>query len=207
MAAALDARMISAQKAERVAAAKIFSEPELPSVDKEQVLDDLRAALYASKVCSYAQGLGLIKAASDEYKWNVDLSECARLWMGGCIIRAKLLGGIQKSFVSNKSLSNLLFDPGFAAEIAERTSSWRRMIALCVTAGIACPSLCGSLTYFDAYRRDRLPANLTQAQRDFFGGHTYERTDMEGRFHTRWTEAHKDIGDLKGRVVGEHLET
>jgi 6-phosphogluconate dehydrogenase len=207
MAGALDARMISARKSEREAAAKVFSEPERPAVDKQQVLNDLRAALYSSKVCSYAQGLSLIKAASDEHKWNVDLSECARLWMGGCIIRAKLLGGIQKSFASDKSLANLLIDPGFAAEIKERSPAWRRLVGLCVTAGITCPSLCGSLTYFDAYRRERLPANLTQAQRDFFGGHTYERVDMEGRFHTVWTDAHKDIGDLSGRVAGEHLQT
>jgi 6-phosphogluconate dehydrogenase len=208
MAAALDTRMLSARKEERVAASKIFSAPAvLTSVDKDQVLDDLKAALYASKICSYAQGLGLIKAASDEFDWKVDLSECARLWMGGCIIRAKLLDSIQKAFSNNPDLANLLVDDGFAKDIIDRTPAWRRTVALCTTNGIACPSLCGSLTYFDTYRRGRLPANLTQAQRDFFGGHTYERVDKEGRFHTAWTEAHKDIGDVSARADGEQLQT
>jgi 6-phosphogluconate dehydrogenase len=151
--------------------------------------------------------LSLIKAASDEFNWNVDISECARLWTGGCIIRATLLDKIQRAFSSNLNLTNLLVDPGFAAELNERSTSWRRLVALCVTNGVACPSLCSSLTYFDTYRRGRLPANLTQAQRDFFGGHTYERTDADGRFHTAWTEAHKDIGDANQRTAGEHLQT
>jgi 6-phosphogluconate dehydrogenase len=205
MAAALDTRLVSSRKAERVAASKIFPSSEPPAVDKAQVLSNLRAALYASKICSYAQGLSLIQAASDEYKWNIDLSECARLWMGGCIIRAKLLTGIQKCFAENSKLVNLLVDPSVAAEIRERLPAWRSCVSLCITAGMACPSLCASLTYFDAYRRERLPANLTQAQRDFFGGHTYERVDKEGRFHTAWTEAHMDIGDLEGRTAGEHV--
>lgn len=198
---------MSGQKTERQVAAKLFEDPDKPAVDKKVVLDDLCAALYASKLCSYAQGLSLIKAASDEYKWNVDLAVCARLWMGGCIIRAKLLENVQKSFASNRSLSNLLVDPGFAAEIRERVAAWRRVVALCAISGIGCPSLSGSLNYFDSYRRERLPANLTQAQRDFFGGHTYERLDREGRFHTCWTDAHKDIGELHGRVAGERLQT
>jgi 6-phosphogluconate dehydrogenase len=208
MAAALDTRMLSARKEERLAASKIFPAPKVgESVDKDQVISDLKAALYASKVCSYAQGMSLIKSASDEFNWNVDLSECARLWMGGCIIRAKLLGSIQEAFLTKHDLSNLLLDSGFSKEIVDRTAAWRRAVALCITNGIACPSLCGSLTYFDTYRRERLPASLTQAQRDFFGGHTYERVDMEGRFHTAWTDAHKDIGDVSHRVDGENLQT
>jgi 6-phosphogluconate dehydrogenase len=207
MAAALDSRMLSARKEERVAASKTFPAPSIEVADKGQVIADLRAALYASKVCSYAQGMSLIKAASDELMWGVSLADCARLWMAGCIIRAKLLDSIQEAFSDNPSLDNLLVNPGFAKEINERSIAWRRVVALCVTSGIACPSLCGSLTYFDTYRRDRLPANLTQAQRDFFGGHTYERTDMPGRFHTAWTDAHKDIGDVNTRVDGEHLQT
>lgn len=174
---------------------------------KAQVIADLRAALYASKVCSYAQGLSLIRAASDEFGWGVDLAECARLWMGGCIIRAELLHGIVTAFNTNADLPNLLVDKFFAEQINQRTAGWRRMVALCVTSGIACPSHCSSLTYFDTYRRARLPANLTQAQRDFFGGHTYERTDMDGRFHTAWTDAHKDIGDANQRIEGEKLQT
>lgn len=212
MAAALDARMLSGRKEERVAAEEVLFGPEQGTQEvtaeyKEQVIADLRAALYASKVCSYAQGLSLIKAASDEFGWDVNLAECARLWMGGCIIRAELLHNINSAFRENPSLANLLVDDFFAKQLNQRTAAWRRMVALCITSGIACPSLCSSLTYFDTYRRSRLPANLTQAQRDFFGGHTYERTDMEGRFHTAWTAAHKDIGDANQRVEGETLQT
>lgn len=205
MAAALDARMLSARKEEREAASKVFSSPAIEPTDKQQVLNGLRAALYASKVCSYAQGLSLIRAASDEHKWDISLAECARLWTGGCIIRADILGHIQKAFSRNQDLANLLVDPGFAAELNERSTAWRRIVALCVTSGVPCPALCSSLTYFDTYRRARLPASLTQAQRDFFGGHTYERTDTDGRFHTAWTEAHKDIGDTNQRTAGEQV--
>lgn len=207
MAASLDTRMLSGRKEERVAASKVLHAPPMEAADKAQVIEDLRSALYASKICSYAQGLSLIKAASDEFEWNIDLSECARLWMGGCIIRAKLLDRIQLAFAENPSLPNLLVDPGFAAAINERSMSWRRIVAKCIISGIACPSLCSSLTYFDTYRRESLPANLTQAQRDFFGGHTYERTDKPGRFHTAWTDAHKDIGDANQRTAGENLQT
>jgi 6-phosphogluconate dehydrogenase len=118
-----------------------------------------------------------------------------------------LLDRIQMAFSEDPTLANLLVDPGFAADINERSMSWRRVVALCISSGIACPALCSSLTYFDTYRRERLPASLTQAQRDFFGGHTYERTDMEGRFHTAWTDAHKDIGDANQRTAGENLKT
>jgi 6-phosphogluconate dehydrogenase len=167
MAASLDTRMLSGRKEEREAASKVLNAPVIASgIDKQQVIDDLRAALYASKVCSYAQGLSLIKAASDEFGWSISLAECARLWMGGCIIRAKLLDDIQKAFAENAELANLLVHPGFATQINERSTAWRRVVALCVINGIACPSLCSSLTYFDTYRRARLPANLTQAQRD-----------------------------------------
>lgn len=213
MAAALDARMLSGRKEERVEAEKVLFGPEkgqnesLTPEEKEEIIDDLKAALYASKVCSYAQGLSLIKAASDEFKWDVNLAECARLWMGGCIIRADLLHQIHSAFGENPKLPNLLVDKFFAEQLNQRTHAWRRIVARCITSGIACPSLCSSLTYFDTYRRGRLPANLTQAQRDFFGGHTYERTDMEGRFHTAWTAAHKDIGDANQRVEGESLQT
>jgi len=203
IAAALDARRLSTLKEEREDASNIFTDPSVDGIDKQQVIDDLKAALYASKICSYAQGFCLIKAASDEYNWNIDMSECARLWMGGCIIRAQLLDHIQKAFADKPDLPNLIVDPSFSAALKERVASWRRLIATCVTSGIACPALCSSLTYFDTYRRAKLPASLTQAQRDFFGGHTYERTDKEGRFHTAWTEAHKDIGDASQRTAGE----
>lgn len=208
IAAALDMRMLSGRKEERVNASKIFPEPEISQgIDKQEVLDDLKCALYASKLCSYAQGLSLIKAASDEYSWGVNLSECARLWMGGCIIRAKLLNQIQKAFSQDPELPNLLVDGIVSQEIQKRMTSLRRTVALSVTSGLSCPSLCSSLNYFDAYRRNRLPASLTQAQRDFFGGHTYERTDKPGRFHLAWTDAHKDIGDASQRTAGEKLQT
>jgi 6-phosphogluconate dehydrogenase len=207
IASALDARFLSGRKEEREAASKVLTGPSVDNVDKQQVLNDLRAALYASKICSYAQGLSLIRAASDEHDWGVDLAECARLWTGGCIIRAALLEDIQRAFSSNKGLANLMVDLEFASRLNERSTGWRRLVALCITNGVACPALASSLNYLDAYRRGRLPANLTQAQRDFFGGHSYERTDMEGRYHTAWTAAHKDIGDAKQRIAGEDVQS
>jgi len=205
MAAALDTRVLSGRKSERLEACKVLAGPSISEsiINKEEIIQDLKSALYAAKVCSYAQGLSLIKSASDEKNWFVDLSECARLWMGGCIIRAKLLDSIQQAFANNPDLLNLMVDPGFASQINERAPGWRRIVSLCVTNGIACPSLCSSLTYFDTYRRARLPANLTQAQRDFFGGHTYERTDAEGRFHTAWTASHFSIGNVNERTAGD----
>jgi 6-phosphogluconate dehydrogenase len=203
MAASLDTRCLSGRKEEREEAAKILAPPAECVANKKQVIEGLRFALYAAKVCSYAQGLSLIKAASDEHHWNLNLAECARLWTGGCIIRAKLLDKIQEAFANNPSLPNLMVDTSFAADLNLRSRPWRRVVALAITAGVPCPALAGSLAYFDQYRRARLPANLTQAQRDFFGGHTYERIDAPGRFHTAWTEAHKDIGDASKRTAGE----
>mmetsp|Transcript_17453 Transcript_17453/g.28975 ORF Transcript_17453/g.28975 Transcript_17453/m.28975 type:complete len:488 (-) Transcript_17453:96-1559(-) len=203
IAASLDSRYISGRKSERVAASKVLEGPtEQPAVDKEQVIADLQAALYCAKVCSYAQGIGIIKAASEKNDWNINLSSCARMWRGGCIIRAQLLAKIQQALAIDKDLPNLMVDPTFASEINARQMAWRRIVTLSVASGIACPALSSSLTYFDQYRRESLPANLVQAQRDFFGGHTYERTDKEGTFHTAWTDAHKDLGDLSGRTAG-----
>ena len=207
MAASLDARYISARKDERVRASSILKGPDMTSaeipVNKGQLLDDLKAALYASKVCSYAQGMGIIKAASDDMSWGVNLSECARMWKGGCIIRAAFLQKIQDALARDKNLPNLILDPVIAGEINERTAGWRRVIVVAIGYGVSTPSLAGSLNYFDSYRRASLPANLTQAQRDFFGGHTYERTDRDGVFHTAWTDAHKSIGDISERKAGE----
>jgi len=203
--ASLDSRYISARKTERIEAAKILKGPmdSMDDVDKAQILSDLGDALYCAKVCSYAQGLGIIKAASDANNWDVDLSQCAKMWKGGCIIRAKLLDKIQSALKTNPSLPNLMLDPDFAAELNGKQAAWRNIITLYVKNGIACPSLSASLNYFDSYRRETLPANLTQAQRDFFGGHTYERIDAEGPHHCAWTETHKDIGDLSTRADGE----
>jgi 6-phosphogluconate dehydrogenase len=196
IAAALEARYLSGLKEERVAASAIISGPDEAAitgrVSKEQLVEDVRRALYASKICSYAQGMNIIKAASQEYDWGVDLGECARIWKGGCIIRARFLNRIKGAYDRNADLPNLLVDGEFADEINERQPSLRRVVSLAVAAGIAVPAFSASLGYTDAYRRPRLPANLTQAQRDFFGAHTYERVDKEGSFHTAWVEGEGD---------------
>ncbi|POM78347.1 6-phosphogluconate dehydrogenase (decarboxylating) [Phytophthora palmivora] len=201
--ASLDARYLSARKDERVFASKILSGPsEIPAVDKQQLIDDVRQALYASKICSYAQGLNLIREAGVQMGWNVNLGECARIWKGGCIIRAKFLDRIKAAYSKDASLISLLVDPDFAAELQARQYSWRRVVSLAVASGIPAPSFSGSLNYYDTFRRERLPANLTQAQRDFFGGHTYERTDRPGLFHCAWSDAHHSIGDVQERIRG-----
>ena len=128
---------------------------------------------------------------------------CSQMWRGGCIIRAGLLSKIKAAYDKDVNLANLMVDPVFAAELNEKQLAWRRVVALGVASGIATPAMSSALSYFDQYRRERLPANLIQGQRDFFGGHTYARTDMEGTFHTLWDDTHKDIGDLSGRTAGE----
>jgi len=203
IAASLDQRYMSARKEERVKASSILVGPsKIPSVNKDQIIEDLEASLYASKVASYAQGLGIIRAASDKNGWNVNLTECARLWKGGCIIRAKLLDDIQAALARDENLANLLVDAEFAKVLNEKQMAWRRIVTLCVASGIPCPALSGSLNYFDSYRTPSLPANLTQAQRDFFGGHTYQRNDREGVFHCAWTDSHHDIGNIGERTAG-----
>lgn len=203
MSAALDVRYLSARKSERTAAARVLQGPtERPIVHKLQILQDAKDALFCAKVCSYAQGLCVIKAASDQMNWGIDLSECCRIWKGGCIIRAGFLNHLQNAYTTNPSLDNLMMDPMFSAELNRRQDAWRRIVTLCIASGLACPALSASLAYYDTYRRESLPANLTQAQRDYFGGHTYERTDMSGIFHTAWTAAHKDIGDVTKRTAG-----
>jgi len=202
--ASLDARYISGRKEERIKASTLLNGPtEVPNVSKPQIVEDLGAALYCAKVCSYAQGIGIIKAASDENGWDVDLSSCARMWKGGCIIRARLLDKIQAAFKTDPKLVNLMLDPGFAAELNAKQMAWRRIVTLCIASGVACPSMCASLNYYDSYRRETLPANLTQAQRDYFGGHTFERIDSEGPHHCAWTKSHKNIGDITERTAGE----
>lgn len=201
--ASLDQRYMSARKDERVKAAEILKGPQkVPSTSKDQIIEDLEASLYAAKVVSYAQGLGIIKAASDKYDWNVNLTECARLWKGGCIIRAKLLDDIQGALARDENLSNLMVDEKFAKELNDRQMAWRRIVTLCIASGLPCPALSAALSYFDSYRCASLPANLTQGQRDFFGGHTYQRVDKEGVFHCAWTETHHDIGNINERTAG-----
>ncbi|CAI0451272.1 unnamed protein product [Linum tenue] len=192
IASSLDARFLSGLKEERVQAAEVFKSGGFSDilseqvVDKEKLIDDVRKALYASKICSYAQGMNLIRAKSVEKGWGLKLGELARIWKGGCIIRAVFLDRIKKAYDRNPELSNLLVDPEFAKEIIERQTAWRRVVCLAVSSGVSTPGMSSSLAYFDSYRRERLPANLVQAQRDYFGAHTYERTDMEGSFHTEW---------------------
>jgi len=203
IAAALDVRYLSGRKEERVKASKILSGPQdIPNISKDQIVEDLQSALYASKICCYAQGLSMIKAASDANGWDINLSDCVKLWRGGCIIRAGLLEKIHKAFAADADLLNLMIDPNFAEELNRRQFAWRRIATLAVACGLGCSALTNSLNYFDTYRRETLPASLTQAQRDFFGGHTYERIDAEGSFHCTWTESHKDIGDVSERVHG-----
>ncbi|KAL4438006.1 hypothetical protein ABPG77_004227 [Micractinium sp. CCAP 211/92] len=195
MEAALDSRFLSGLKDERLAAEAAYAKVGVPAPtptplsaeEKEQLITDVRAALYASKVCSYAQGYNIIRSKSLEQGWDIDLGGLARIWKGGCIIRAGFLDRIKQAYLRNPELPNLLVDPEFAKDLAERQGAWRRVVQLAVGAGIGVPGMTSSLSYFDTYRRGRLPANLVQAQRDFFGSHTYERNDgKEGWFHTVW---------------------
>lgn len=185
------ARCLSAQKEERVEASKILSGPK-PSVytgDRAAFLEDLRNALFAAKVVSYAQGYALMKAAAKEYGWNLNYGGIALMWRGGCIIRSVFLGKIKAAFDSNPDIANILLDPYFSDKLAQAQSGWRNVLAHAIMNGVPAPCLSAALEYYDGYRCDRLPANLLQAQRDFFGAHTYERTDRpRGEFfHTNWT--------------------
>jgi 6-phosphogluconate dehydrogenase len=185
--AAVDGRLMSSIKAERVAASKILSGPEASyEGDRQTLIEGVRAALYASKICSYAQGMALLKKASAEYKYDLHLDEIARIWRAGCIIRAELLDDITNAYRRNPELPNLLVDDEFKARVQGRQSAWRSVIKTAVELGVPVPAMSASLAYFDAYRTERLPANLIQAQRDYFGAHTFERIDKEGSFHADW---------------------
>nr|MBC7611669.1 decarboxylating NADP(+)-dependent phosphogluconate dehydrogenase [Pseudopedobacter sp.] len=183
-------RCLSALKDERVKASKILKGPEISfSADKKAFINDLRDALYGAKVISYAQGYQMMKAAAAEYGWNLNYGSIALMWRGGCIIRSRFLGNIKEAFDKNPDLANLLLDPFFAEKIQTAQAGWRRVISTAVMNGIPVPCLSAGLTYYDGYRTERLPANLLQAQRDYFGAHTYERIDKpRGEFfHTNWT--------------------
>jgi 6-phosphogluconate dehydrogenase len=189
IATSLEARVIAANKQGRVKASKLLPGPEpkpLPGVDKKQLVDDVRQALYAAKACSYAQGMNLLRLASDNYKYGLRLGELARIWQGGCIIRAKFLSRIKEAFEKDQKLENLLLDPSFREELGTRQAAWRRVVAQATSVGVPLMSTGGSLAYYDSVRRERLPANLTQAQRDYFGSHTYKRLDRDGDIHTDW---------------------
>ena len=185
------ARCLSAQKEERVAASKILQGPAPAKFagDRKAFLEDHRKALFAAKVVSYAQGYALMKAAAKEYGWNLNYGGIALMWRGGCIIRSVFLGKIKEAFDNNPDIANILLDPYFSGKLAEAQSGWRNVLAQAIVNGVPAPCLSAALEYYDGYRCERLPANLLQAQRDFFGAHTYERTDMpRGQFfHTNWT--------------------
>jgi 6-phosphogluconate dehydrogenase len=189
IATSVEARMIAAAKAERVRHSKLLAGPTPGSIraaDKKKLVESVRAALYAAKTCSYAQGLNLLRLASTARSWDLRLGELARIWQAGCIIRAQFLGRIKEAYARDPGMTSLLADPSFAAELAARQEAWRSVVAEAAIAGLPLLSTSASLAYYDMVRRERLPANLTQAQRDYFGAHTYKRIDREGDFHTDW---------------------
>lgn len=183
-------RFISAMKEERVAASKVLKGPDAPAFtgDRKAFIEAVRQALYASKICSYAQGFAQMRAASDEYKWDLKYGNIAMIFRGGCIIRARFLQNIKDAYDRNPELKNLLLDSYFTDVVENYQQSWRQVVAEAVTRGIAVPSFASALAYYDSYRTERLPANLLQAQRDYFGAHTFQRVDKEGSFHFNWME-------------------
>ena len=189
-------RALSSLKDERVAASKVLSGPE-PNIttDQKDFIDDLEQALYASKLMSYTQGYMLFRAAAKEYKWNLNYGGIALMWRGGCIIRSVFLGKIKEAFDKNSNLSNLLLDPYFTEQVVTAQPGWRRVVAMAVRKGIPVPAMSSALAFFDGYRRESLPANLLQAQRDYFGAHTYQRVDKPrgDYFHTNWTGRGGDV--------------
>jgi 6-phosphogluconate dehydrogenase len=186
--AAVESRLISALKPERLLAARILGSPGKFSGDKKALVAAAEQALYASKIISYAQGLSLLKMASREYNWDLDISRIVPVWRAGCIIRAVLLGDITAAYRKDPDLPNLLLDDGFSKIVLNRQSAWREVLQTALSLGIPVLANGASLAYFDAYRSEVLPANLVQAQRDYFGAHTYRRVDRDGTFHTRWEE-------------------
>lgn len=190
VAEAVFSRCLSAQKEERVAAAPLLAGPTVQKVtDKDQFIADVEMAMYAAKIVSYAQGYALMAAQAKASKWELNNGGIALMWRGGCIIRSAFLGKIKEAFDKNPKLVNLMVDPYFAAELGKALSGWRRVVATAALNGIPLPTISSALAYYDGYRTARLPANLLQAQRDFFGAHTYERLDKpRGQFfHTNWT--------------------
>ncbi|HEY0369061.1 MAG TPA: NADP-dependent phosphogluconate dehydrogenase [Chthoniobacterales bacterium] len=188
--AAVEARVISARKDERVAASKILPQPKVSKFngDRQQTIQAVHDALYASKIVSYAQGMELLGAASSTYNWNLNFGDIATIWRGGCIIRAKFLNRIVEAYARDPKLHNLLLDSFFVDVIAKSQDNWRIAVSAAISQGVAAPAFSASLAYFDSYRSARLPSNLLQAQRDFFGAHTYERIDKPGIFHTEWMD-------------------
>ena len=187
IAIAVFARMMSALKAERVAASKVLSGPDAKFTgDRKAFIANIRHALYASKICSYAQGFQLLRAANETYRWSLNFGSIASLWRAGCIIRARFLSKIKEAYDRDRALPNLLLDPYFVAAITEAAPGWRKVVATAAETGVLVPAFSSALAYYDSYRSAVLPANLLQAQRDFFGAHTYRRVDRDGVFHTSW---------------------
>ncbi len=190
IAAAIDARVLSSMKDERVRASALLAGPPAPSVheDKKLLVAATHDALYAAKICAYAQGMALIDAGSRAHSWGIQLHDMARIWKGGCIIRARFLDTVYRAYQRSPDLSNLLLDETVRGEIDRVQESWRRIVGLAAAHGIPVPATAGSIAYYDSYRAGRLPQNLTQAQRDAFGAHTYERDDdaIRGPVHTKW---------------------
>jgi len=191
IAEAVFARCMSAIKDERVAASKQLKGPRTRRItrNREAFIEAIRQALYASKICSYAQGFALMREAAKEYGWQLDPGRIAMIWRGGCIIRARFLHRIKEAFDRRPDLPNLLLDPYFKEVVEGAQKAWRQVVIAATRMGIPAPAFSSALAYFDSYRRERLPANLIQAQRDYFGAHTYERVDRPGTFHTDWLSA------------------
>ena len=195
--AAVYARSMSARKEERQRASKVLNGPAdeqstVAADERAKLIEDVRQALYASKICSYAQGFVQLRAAAEEYDWDLDFGQCAMLWRGGCIIRAVFLDRIREAFDADPNLENLLLNPFFTEAVHNAQNAWRRVITTATQQGLPVPAFSAALAYYDSYRSERLPANLLQAQRDYFGAHTYQRTDREGVFHTDWIRERKD---------------
>ena len=196
---AVYARSLSAQKAARSRASERLEGPSLDSPaidpgDREEWIEAIRVALYASKICSYAQGFVQLQAAAREYDWPLNYGDCALLWRGGCIIRAQFLDRIKEAFDAHSDLENLLLYPYFTKVVHGAQASWRKVISAANQMGLPVPAFGAALAYYDSYRLERLPANLLQAQRDYFGAHTYRRTDRDGTFHTDWIRERRDPG-------------
>lgn len=183
-------RFLSAMKEERVAASKVLAGPATKPFDGDRAafIEAVRKALYASKICSYAQGFAQMRAASEEYNWGLDYGSIAMIFRGGCIIRARFLQNIKDAYDRNPELKNLLLDEYFKGIVENYQEAWRSVVGTAVSRGIPAPAFASALAYYDSYRTERLPANLLQAQRDYFGAHTFKRLDKEGTFHYQWIE-------------------
>jgi 6-phosphogluconate dehydrogenase len=187
---AVFARMLSSQRADRVKASSILAGPGSGGQTKSdpRLVDDVRDALYASKIVAYAQGFEHLRAGSREFGWNLDLGALATIWRGGCIIRAQFLDRIKDAYAESPDLPNLMLAPFFQQALASAQTAWRAVIKSAVDQGVPIPAFASSLAYYDGYRRARGPANLIQGLRDYFGAHGYHRVDRDGTFHTRWAQ-------------------